>query len=62
MYIHAILDWNTQYVGAAGWLAILCTVLSLYAAIVILKSGDLLIRSEETTAVNKERSPDHKTK
>jgi len=40
-YIQSLLDWNARYFGIVGWVAILCGVLSVYAAFTVAKSEDL---------------------
>jgi hypothetical protein len=40
-FVQHILDWNARYIGGGGWLAILCLVLTLYAAFAIVKSATL---------------------
>jgi hypothetical protein len=46
-FVQHILDWNARYFGIVGWLAILCLILTLYAAFAIAKSADLrTIRSD----------------
>jgi hypothetical protein len=46
-FMQHLLDWNARYLGTAGWLAILCLILTFFAVFAIVKSPSVrTIRSD----------------